>query len=1560
MRSASATADALDVLIEGQLRRAFAEREAWPTGQATPSPAPAVTIVIPVFNALAQARRCLEAVLAHTHARHRILIVDDASTDPGVGPWLAGLQGAGRPLEVRRNPVNLGYLATVNQQLAGLAGDVVLLNSDTEVTAGWLDALARAACRPGVGIACPVTDQAGPLGVFADVPVSDPASCPARARAAAGPGPLALPVAVGFCMYLRRPMLDAIGLFDTAFAPGYGEENDYSMRAWRSGHAVVASPDAVVLHAGSASFGDDEEIRRRRALHARLVESRWPGHDSRIRDWWRDWPLRPQAIRLAVRPGSGTGPGVLHLIHAIDRLGGTEIHTAALAQALARDFDVSIVAPQDLGGRWGDQIVQRVGGIRLIGLNSAHIRPNQRLHGGGVDLADPGVERRFLRLLEAGDWPLLHVHSLLNWNSLLLPLLARRAGVRVAITLHSLESVCADFTLVPPALGRDCGHRYGGDDPVCEPCVAQRLLRRRGVATPPPAALLASRRHAWKRILQAADAVVAPSRFALERVGRALDLDLCSRGLVIPHGLPARPPVLPGPCGDARFTVGFLGGSSAVKGFGLVTRLAADPSLGHVAFRIHGEVEPERLAGAAQSRLELRGSYRPDQLAGILAPLDLVLLPSQGLETYSLVLSECRAATVPVLASRSGALAERVRDDIDGWLLPPGDFEAWRRQLLNLSGAEGRARLARVREHQRRMTPRTIEDNAADYRSLYRELLTTPAARRAPGGAGIDLASRRLLASPPVAAADACQDLLAVSAAQSPAAVGALLLADEDDISRTDATLRALETVLPGCEPLLLHRGDQSQAGRHALFDQLKASPDRWWLLLEAGDIPLSTLPALLAEAGPDCDLLLPDVALADSSGRRHGIQQATPADRLLSLSGGAGPATACARGRLFGALSAHGLGSPALPYALVLAALRLGRTAIAPGRIGVQRDDRHLSRGQSDTVLAEHRRLANQLRGALDLPGVIVGNGEAPGWRFRPDPAAKRAVAVRLHGGTPAAMATALARLRERMRDTGADCGVLGHDPLPPGCERVVLLHWAAAAPQPAQVARLLAWLELPGVAMVAPRRVDLAGSALPSGWRFDGHRLRAIPAPESASGCDPGAWAPIPRSMPGLDATCLAFRAEGATARDLADLVDADRARGFLAQQRWRSGGHLLWLPEPTLRQAGESPTSAEAPPGVRRVLGAQGLDRGRPPVDHRFRPLRGARACEGPLRVAALTRDHWAPSRYRVDLPLADLHRCGGIAAPAVWRHGLEPLPSLFEVAAVSPNAVLFHDAYDDHALELMLALQRQLPGVRRVVLIDDLITDLPPWHPGRARVDAGLAGRIGRLCAAADLLVVTTPALADAFGASARSCMVIGNGLPDHPWLTLAAGTRPEGRSKARQVRVGWAGAQQHAGDLALLDEIVAARPHLDWRFMGLAPEAARRLGKACAPMVEFDAYPAALAAMELDVALVPLAAHPFNDCKSALKLQEFGALGTAVIASDCPAYRDVPLTRVESRADAWLAALDVLVGDADRRRRDGERLREWVLSQGMARHHRRRWLVALGGDGEVGETVASSP
>jgi GT2 family glycosyltransferase len=251
--------------------------------------APEVAIVVPVYNAPDLVGPCLDAVLAHTRGRARLIVIDDASPDAAIAPLLAHYAQLAR-VTVLRNDANRGFTATANRGIA-LAGsaDVVLLNADTQVGPNWLNGLRRAAyAGDDVATATAVSDNAGAFSVpELERANALPASwtfddCARALWQRAGLAYPELPTGNGFCLYIRRTVVDAIGVLDeVAFAQGYGEENDFCQRAAKRGLRHVIAGNVLVRHARSQSFGEE----RRLALGAAgmaVLRERWPDYENDV------------------------------------------------------------------------------------------------------------------------------------------------------------------------------------------------------------------------------------------------------------------------------------------------------------------------------------------------------------------------------------------------------------------------------------------------------------------------------------------------------------------------------------------------------------------------------------------------------------------------------------------------------------------------------------------------------------------------------------------------------------------------------------------------------------------------------------------------------------------------------------------------------------------------------------------------------------------------------------------------------------------------------------------------------------------------------------------------------------------------------------------------------------------------------------------------------------------------------------------------------------------------------------------------------------------------------
>lgn len=260
-----------------------------------------VTVVVPVFNAPEETRRCLTALKATVCSGEAdVIVIDDASTDPAVPRLLAEVCDPSWYLE--RQPNNLGFVGTVNRAMARAGrNDVILLNSDTVPAGHWLAALRRCASAcPDAASITPWTNNGEIVSLpefCRAAPVPDDVARWARACTTSTPAYPHLPTAVGFCMFLRRACLDAIGAFDArTFGKGYGEENDWCMRATAAGWTHRLCDNAFVAHQGQASFGpiglkpDESSMQRLLGLH--------PDYLDRVTAYIREDPLAPHRARV--------------------------------------------------------------------------------------------------------------------------------------------------------------------------------------------------------------------------------------------------------------------------------------------------------------------------------------------------------------------------------------------------------------------------------------------------------------------------------------------------------------------------------------------------------------------------------------------------------------------------------------------------------------------------------------------------------------------------------------------------------------------------------------------------------------------------------------------------------------------------------------------------------------------------------------------------------------------------------------------------------------------------------------------------------------------------------------------------------------------------------------------------------------------------------------------------------------------------------------------------------------------------------------------------------------
>lgn len=258
-----------------------------------------IDIVIPVYNARDDVARCVASVRKHSGADCRIILIDDASTNLDIAVLFGEFERLGdRRIQLIVNPDNLGFVGTVNHAFTLGRNDVVLLNSDTIVTARWLEKIQRCADSDRwIGTITPFSNNAEicSFPLFCQDNALDGMDIERINRAMeenATPNYLDIPTAVGFCMYIRRQLLDAIGPFDAdTFGRGYGEENDFCMRAVNVGFRNVLCHDTFVAHLGGRSFSADTQALK--ARNSRLLFAKHPEYLGLVQRFIAADPIAP-------------------------------------------------------------------------------------------------------------------------------------------------------------------------------------------------------------------------------------------------------------------------------------------------------------------------------------------------------------------------------------------------------------------------------------------------------------------------------------------------------------------------------------------------------------------------------------------------------------------------------------------------------------------------------------------------------------------------------------------------------------------------------------------------------------------------------------------------------------------------------------------------------------------------------------------------------------------------------------------------------------------------------------------------------------------------------------------------------------------------------------------------------------------------------------------------------------------------------------------------------------------------------------------------------------------
>jgi len=261
-----------------------------------------VDVIIPIYNSYEYVVRCVNSVLKNSN-NCRIILADDASTDKKIGIFLDQLHSTKNKnidLIILRNQKNLGYIKTINHAYDYVKNHFVSLNSDTEVTQGWLDRLFSpifenenqiASVTPfsnsSTSTSFPHSAQNNPLFKGLDHTIIDKYFMQFGL-----PDCLEIAVGNGFCLGINKKVSDEIGFFDEIYGKGYYEEGDWGMRAFKKGYKNVLAPNLFVFHHSGTTF-EKEETRFLVKKNRKIVKQRFPDYKKITRGFILEDKLGP-------------------------------------------------------------------------------------------------------------------------------------------------------------------------------------------------------------------------------------------------------------------------------------------------------------------------------------------------------------------------------------------------------------------------------------------------------------------------------------------------------------------------------------------------------------------------------------------------------------------------------------------------------------------------------------------------------------------------------------------------------------------------------------------------------------------------------------------------------------------------------------------------------------------------------------------------------------------------------------------------------------------------------------------------------------------------------------------------------------------------------------------------------------------------------------------------------------------------------------------------------------------------------------------------------------------
>lgn len=633
-----------------------------------------IDIVIPIYNAYDFTDQCIKSVIKYTDlTKHNLILVEDKSSDEKVLPMLKKVVEDNNNLNIilLQNEENLGFVKTANKGMSySDKNDVVLLNSDTEVTKGWLEKMTVCAySNEHIASVTPLSNNGSicsipNFGVDNELPknlnLEEYAKLVEDCSYKRYPE---ISTAVGFCMYIKRIVLNEIGLLDSdTFGKGYGEENDLCYRALDYGYFHVLCDDTFVYHKGTQSFTEAKKDLIN--AHMKLLKDRYPAYVYRTDKFIADNPLKDIQENISINLALYNKKKVLYLIHEWDQdlntfTGGTSLHLKDIIVGHKEDIISLVLCPDKNDLNNYKLYVYKE--AKIFRIYDFKIEEGYGL----THYSNRDYKEMLNNIIRNFSIDIVHVHHLI-FHTFDIANCIKENNVYGIITLHDLYFICPTINMLYKETYCETLEKKD-----CKYCFKTRFGLNNNIL------------NNWQKnvlnLFNKFDKVLVPSdntKMLYKKVYKDLDIEVIEHGLDISDfegridsdkQLEIKNKLVDN---KKEFNVAFIGVMTIHKGSKILKEIVKTNNTNNIKVHLFGKCEEEFLTKNT-SNYTFHGRYVREELPKLLKKnkIDLICIFATWPETFSYTLSEALIAKIPVITYDIGAVADRVKRSNVGWVV---------------------------------------------------------------------------------------------------------------------------------------------------------------------------------------------------------------------------------------------------------------------------------------------------------------------------------------------------------------------------------------------------------------------------------------------------------------------------------------------------------------------------------------------------------------------------------------------------------------------------------------------------------------------------------------------------------------------------------------------------------------------------------------------------------------------------------------------------------------------------------------------------------------------------